>query len=162
MTEAAGRSVALPRWRVVPALTLGTLMATLDISAVNIALPTLSREFGLPLTAVEWVVLAYVLAITGLLLIIGRLADRAGRRRGYLLGLAIFTASSGAVRRRPLGRVPDRRTRRAGRGRRHDDGQYRGPRDPELPTRGARPSARRLRRRRRHRTGARSARSAGS
>jgi EmrB/QacA subfamily drug resistance transporter len=84
----------LPRWRVMPALALGTLMATLDISAVNIALPTLSRTFALPLTTVEWVVIAYVLTITGTLLAFGRLADRVGRRRVYAIGLAIFGAAS--------------------------------------------------------------------
>lgn len=82
------------RWRVFPVLALGTLMATLDISVVNIALPTLSRSFGVPLTTVEWVVLAYVLTITGLLLALGRLADRYGRRRVYGLGLALFTLAS--------------------------------------------------------------------
>lgn len=75
-------------------LALGTLMATLDISVVNIALPTLSRAFGVPLTTVEWVVLAYVVTITGLLLAVGRLADRIGRRRIYGIGLAGFTLAS--------------------------------------------------------------------
>ena len=84
----------LPRWRVFPALGLGVLMATLDISVVNIALPTLSRAFQVPLTTVEWVVLAYVLAITGLLLTLGRWADAAGRRRVYGWGLALFTVAS--------------------------------------------------------------------
>ncbi len=83
-----------PRWRVFPVLALGTIMATLDISVVNIALPTLSRSFGVPLTTVEWVVLAYVLTITGLLLALGRLADRYGRRRIYGIGLALFTLAS--------------------------------------------------------------------
>ena len=83
-----------PRWRVFPVLALGTIMATLDVSVVNIALPTLSRSFGVPLTTVEWVVLAYVLTITGLLLALGRLADRLGRRRVYGSGLAVFTLAS--------------------------------------------------------------------
>jgi len=85
---------ALPRWRVFPALGLGTLMATLDLSVVNIALPTLSRAFGVPLTTVEWVVLAYVVTITGLLLAFGRLSDLRGRRRVYGAGLVAFTAAS--------------------------------------------------------------------
>jgi len=59
----AGEPV-LPRWRVFPVLALGTVMATLDISVVNIALPTLSRTFRAPLTTIEWVVLAYVVTIT--------------------------------------------------------------------------------------------------
>jgi EmrB/QacA subfamily drug resistance transporter len=80
---------------VFPVLALGTIMATLDISVVNIALPTLSRSFGVPLTTIEWVVLAYVLTITGLLLTLGRMADRYGRRRIYGIGLAVFTLASG-------------------------------------------------------------------
>ena len=85
---------ALPRWRAFPVLALGTLMATVDISAVNIALPTLAREFRQPITVVEWVVLAYVLTITGLLLTFGRIADHIGRRRTYGAGLVVFTAAS--------------------------------------------------------------------
>jgi EmrB/QacA subfamily drug resistance transporter len=88
--DAAG----LPRWRVFPALALGTVMAVLDISVVNIALPTLSRTFGAPLTTIEWVVLAYVLSITGLLLTMGRLADLFGRRRVYGAGQVLFTMAS--------------------------------------------------------------------
>jgi EmrB/QacA subfamily drug resistance transporter len=79
---------------VFPALALGTLMATLDISIVNIALPVLSRTFHAPLTTVEWVVIAYVITIAGLLLTLGRLADRVGRRTVYGMGLAVFTVAS--------------------------------------------------------------------
>jgi len=84
--SSASSDPAFPRWRVFPALALGTLMATLDISVVNIALPTLSRTFGVPLTTIEWVVLSYVLTITGLLLTLGRIADQVGRRRGFGAG----------------------------------------------------------------------------
>ena len=87
-------AAALPRWRVFPALSLGTVMAVLDISVVNIALPTLSRTFGVPLTSIEWVVLAYVLTISGLLLAMGRLADFMGRRRVYGAGLTLFMVAS--------------------------------------------------------------------
>jgi len=92
--SSASSDPAFPRWRVFPALALGTLMATLDISVVNIALPTLSRTFGVPLTTIEWVVLSYVLTITGLLLTLGRIADQVGRRRVYGAGLALFTVAS--------------------------------------------------------------------
>ena len=69
-------------------------MATLDISVVGLVLPVLARDFGAPLTVVSWVVLAYVLALTGLLLAFGRLADRAGRRRVYATGIVVFVAGS--------------------------------------------------------------------
>lgn len=69
-------------------------MATLDISVVGLVLPVLARDLGAPLTVVSWVVLAYVLALTGLLLAFGRLADRAGRRRVYATGIVVFVAGS--------------------------------------------------------------------
>jgi EmrB/QacA subfamily drug resistance transporter len=84
----------LPRWRVFPALALGTVMATLDISVVNLALPTIARDLHAPLTTITWVVLAYVLLITGLLLSFGRMADRIGRRSMYRTGLVLFVVSS--------------------------------------------------------------------
>jgi len=94
LSETPAPADAFPRWRVFPAIGLGVIMATLDISVVNIALPTLQRSFHSPLTTVEWVVIAYVLTITGLLLSAGRLADLRGRRRVYATGLVIFTAAS--------------------------------------------------------------------
>jgi len=84
-----------PRWRVFPPIALGVIMATLDMSVVNIALPTLQRAFGAGLSTVEWVALAYSLTITGLLLAGGRVADARGRRGVYGAGLLWFTAASG-------------------------------------------------------------------
>ncbi len=69
-------------------------MATLDISVVNIALPSLGRAFAVPLPTLEWVVLGYALTLTGLLLAAGRWADARGRRRTYGEGLLLFTAAS--------------------------------------------------------------------
>ena len=97
-------SPALPRWRVFPALALGSIMAVLDISVVNIALPTLSRAFRAPLTSIEWVVLAYVLTITGLLLTMARLADLVGRRRVYGAGQLLFTLASALCAAAPSAR----------------------------------------------------------
>ena len=77
-----------------PPLAIGVVMATLDISVVNIALPTLARTFGVPITTIEWVVLSYVVTITGLLLTLGRAADLLGRRRVYGAGLIAFTLAS--------------------------------------------------------------------
>lgn len=75
-------------------MALGVVMATLDISVVNIALPTLGRAFQAPLPLLEWVVLGYTLTLTGLLLAAGRRADARGRRRTYAEGLALFTFAS--------------------------------------------------------------------
>ncbi|MEO5988157.1 MAG: MFS transporter [Candidatus Eisenbacteria bacterium] len=94
MSSTPSPADAFPRWRVFPAIGLGVIMATLDISVVNIALPTLQRSLRAPFTTVEWVVLAYVITITGLLLSAGRLADLHGRRRVYAAGLVVFTAAS--------------------------------------------------------------------
>lgn len=69
-------------------------MATLDSSIVNIALPTLTKELGHNLQQTRWVVLSYLLVITCLLLPLGKLADLVGRKKIYLLGYFIFTASS--------------------------------------------------------------------
>lgn len=76
------------------AVAVGTFMSTLDASVVNVALPTLAREFGVDLPAVEWVVLSYLLALAGLILNAGRMADVYGRGRVYALGLGIFGAAS--------------------------------------------------------------------
>src|SRR5262249_22901978 len=89
---AAGES--WPRWRVFPPIALGVIMATLDASVVNIALPTLQRAFDARLSTVEWVALAYSLTLTGLLLAAGRLADARGRRGTYGAGLGLFTLAS--------------------------------------------------------------------
>lgn len=94
MTRAPGAGAALPRWRVFPPIALGVVMATLDAMVVNIALPTLQRRFAVPFTTVEWVVLAYTVTITGLMLTAGRLADRRGRRAVYGAGLVVFTLGS--------------------------------------------------------------------
>ena len=83
-----------PRWRVFPPIALGVIMATLDASVVNIALPTLQRVLKAPLSTIEWVALAYSLTMTGLLLAAGRLADSSGRRAVYGNGLLLFTAAS--------------------------------------------------------------------
>jgi len=92
--SAAGAGSPFPRWRVFPPIALGVIMATLDASVVNIALPTLQRTFHTAFTTVEWVVLAYSVTITGLLLSAGRLADLRGRRGIYAAGLVVFTLSS--------------------------------------------------------------------
>ena len=85
---------AWPRWRVFPPIALGVIMATLDASVVNIALPTLQRTLHAGLSTVEWVALAYSLTLTGLLLAAGRFADAHGQRKTYGAGLLLFTLAS--------------------------------------------------------------------
>jgi EmrB/QacA subfamily drug resistance transporter len=80
---------------VFPPIALGVIMATLDASVVNIALPTLQRAFHAGLSTVEWVALAYSLTLTGLLLAGGRVADARGRRTVYGAGVVLFTIASG-------------------------------------------------------------------
>lgn len=83
------------KWAVMAILAVGIFMATLDSSIVNISLPTIARYFGVPLNgAIEWVVIAYLVVIAGVLLTTGRLADMIGRKPIWAAGLIIFTAGS--------------------------------------------------------------------
>ncbi len=66
-------------------------MSTLDVSIVNISLPRIMTGLNVSFGSVQWVVLAYLLTITSLLLAFGRLADLAGRKRVYVAGFAVFT-----------------------------------------------------------------------
>ena len=75
-------------------VSIGAYMSTLDASIVNISLPTIVRSLNTRLTAVAWVVMAYLIIITGCLLVTGRLSDLFGPRRVYLLGYLTFTLGS--------------------------------------------------------------------
>ncbi len=79
------------------ALTLVTFLLLLDDTAVAVALPVMQPELGLDLGGQEWAINAYTLALAALTLPAGRLADRDGQRRIFLLGLAVFTATSLAL-----------------------------------------------------------------
>src|SRR5438477_10647170 len=86
-----GRETA-GKWAVLSIVAIGVFMATLDSSIVNISLPTIAHEFGVPLSgAVEWVIIAYLVATTAILLTAGRLADMIGRKVVWTTGLIIFT-----------------------------------------------------------------------
>jgi EmrB/QacA subfamily drug resistance transporter len=69
-------------------------MVILDITVVNIALPSIQQDLGLATKDLQWVITAYTLAFGGLLLLGGRAADLFGRRRVFLTGLAVFTLAS--------------------------------------------------------------------
>jgi EmrB/QacA subfamily drug resistance transporter len=75
-------------------LCAGMLMIVLDMTVVNVALPSIQRSLGFTTTGLAWVVNAYLIAFGGLLLLAGRLGDLFGRRRVFLIGLAIFIAAS--------------------------------------------------------------------
>lgn len=70
------------------------LMSSLGTSVANVALPTLSQAFSASFQKVQWVVLAYLLAITTLIVSVGRLGDVIGRRQLLLSGIVLFTVAS--------------------------------------------------------------------
>ncbi|MGQ9732465.1 MAG: MFS transporter [Candidatus Zipacnadales bacterium] len=82
------------RWQALAAVSIGTFMATLDSSIVNVSLPTISRNFGIDLPVAQWIVLAYLITVAALLLPTGRFVDLVGRARSYGGGLAVFTLGS--------------------------------------------------------------------
>ncbi|WP_208864989.1 MFS transporter [Rhizobium lusitanum] len=91
----AGRTKATPsiRWALA-SLSLSMLMPSLDTSIANVGLPTLAEAFGASFQQVQWIVLAYLLAITALIVGVGRLGDIVGRRRLLLAGIGLFTLAS--------------------------------------------------------------------
>jgi EmrB/QacA subfamily drug resistance transporter len=83
------------RWRVWAIVSAGVFMASLDLFIVNIAFPDLERDFaGTSLADLSWVLNAYAIVFAALLVPAGRISDRAGRKRGFLFGLALFTIAS--------------------------------------------------------------------
>ncbi|WP_299024963.1 MFS transporter [uncultured Thermanaerothrix sp.] len=84
----------LQHWLTLLSVGSGVLMATLDSSIVNISLPTLVKALNTNFATVEWVVLAYVLMVTALMLGVARLGDLYNKKRLYQIGLIIFTLGS--------------------------------------------------------------------
>jgi EmrB/QacA subfamily drug resistance transporter len=82
------------KWHVMAAVAMGIFLATIDGSIVNVALPTLVRELGADFATVQWVVLAYLLALSTLLLSMGRLGDMVGKKPVYTMGFVVFTIGS--------------------------------------------------------------------
>ena len=90
--------VAVPggahRWRAFSLLVVAFFMVVVDLTIVNVALPTIGRKLHFPEQDLQWVVTAYALTFGGFLLLGGRAADLLGRRRLFMAGLATFTAAS--------------------------------------------------------------------
>jgi EmrB/QacA subfamily drug resistance transporter len=82
------------RWLALYALCLGDLMIVVDMTIVNVALPSIRADLGFGETSLAWVVNAYVIAFGGFMLLGGRLGDLFGHRRLFLAGLTLFTAAS--------------------------------------------------------------------
>jgi EmrB/QacA subfamily drug resistance transporter len=83
------------KWYVMAAVAMGVFLATIDGSIVNVALPTLVEAFATQFAVVEWVVLAYLLTVTTLMLSVGRLGDMIGKKPLYVAGFIVFTIGSG-------------------------------------------------------------------
>jgi EmrB/QacA subfamily drug resistance transporter len=82
------------KWFVLSTVSVGTFMATLDGSIVNISLPKIQQAFGVGLSTIEWIVVAYLLTVGTLLLPFGRLGEIFGFKRVYQTGFAVFTLAS--------------------------------------------------------------------
>src|SRR5215210_1215560 len=75
-------------------LSLSMLLSSLGTSIANVGLPAMAQAFTATFQAVQWIVLAYLLAITTLIVSVGRLGDLTGRRRLLLAGISVFTVAS--------------------------------------------------------------------
>jgi len=82
------------RWIALYVLCVGMLMIVLDVTVVNVALPSIQSDLGFSQSSLAWVVNAYLIAFGGLLLLAGRFGDILGRKNVFLAGLGIFTVAS--------------------------------------------------------------------
>src|SRR3982750_806497 len=82
------------RWIALYVLCTGMLMIVLDVTIVNVALPSIQEDLDFSPSGLAWVVNAYLIAFGGLLLLAGRLGDLLGQRRIFLAGLIVFTGAS--------------------------------------------------------------------
>ena len=82
------------RWLSLLILCTGFLLIVIDMTIVNVALPSIQRDLGFSQAGLAWVINAYLIAFAGFLLLAGRLGDLFGRKRIYLIGLGIFIGAS--------------------------------------------------------------------
>ncbi|MFF3708712.1 DHA2 family efflux MFS transporter permease subunit [Streptomyces phaeochromogenes] len=88
------RRPAPPTWVVVALACAGQFLVVLDVSVVNTALPSMRADLGLSAPGLQWVVNTYTIAFAGFMLLGGRAGDLYGRKRMFLIGLALFTLAS--------------------------------------------------------------------
>jgi EmrB/QacA subfamily drug resistance transporter len=94
LTAIPGSPAIVHRWRAFAVLAVGVFMEVIDLTIVNVALPTIGRKLHFSEANLQWVITAYGITFGGFLLLGGRAADLLGRRRIVMLGLGVFTASS--------------------------------------------------------------------
>ena len=82
------------KWWALSCTSVGMLLATINSGTLIIALPDLERSLGTSLLSLVWVILAYMIASTVLVVTAGRLSDMFGRKRAYVIGFLIFTVAS--------------------------------------------------------------------
>src|ERR1700680_271449 len=82
------------RWIVLALIVTAQFMVVLDIAIVNVALPSIKTDLHFSQVSLQWVITAYTILFGGVLMLGGRLADLLGRRRLFVIGLTLFTASS--------------------------------------------------------------------
>jgi EmrB/QacA subfamily drug resistance transporter len=82
------------RWMALYVLCVGMLMIVLDVTVVNVALPSIQNDLGFSQSSLAWVVNAYLIAFGGLLLLAGRFGDILGRKNVFMAGIALFTVAS--------------------------------------------------------------------
>ncbi|MGH2881973.1 MAG: MFS transporter, partial [Solirubrobacteraceae bacterium] len=88
------QSPHINRWRAFALLAVSFFMTVIDLTIVNVSLPTIGRDLHFTDTSLQWVATAYGLTFGGFLLFGGRAADLLGRRRILMAGIAVFTAAS--------------------------------------------------------------------
>src|SRR5215469_16165751 len=93
-TASARTQRQTPDWIILAIACVAQFMVVLDVSIVNVALPSIGRDLHYTPSGLQWVVNAYVLTFAGFLLLGGRAADLFGRRRVYLFGMGLFTLAS--------------------------------------------------------------------
>src|SRR2546427_1016778 len=94
VTEAAAGAQDRRRWVALAVIVAAQFMVGLDVAIVNVALPSIRTDLHFSQESLQWVITAYSILFGGVLLLGGRMADLLGRRRLFMAGLALFTASS--------------------------------------------------------------------
>ena len=116
--EGAAAPGEVRRWRAFSLLAVAYFMTIVDLTIVNVALPTIGRKLHFPESDLQWVVTAYALTFGGFLLLGGRAADLLGRRRLFMAGLAHLHRGLARLRAGHQRHVPDHHARHPGPGRR--------------------------------------------